>query len=38
MGYRDVKDYAGGKRDWIEAGLPVESEHDHGAGGPERGG
>lgn len=24
MGYSDVKDYAGGKSDWIDAGLPTE--------------
>jgi rhodanese-related sulfurtransferase len=24
LGYRNVSHYAGGKRDWIEAGLPVE--------------
>jgi rhodanese-related sulfurtransferase len=29
MGYTNVKDYAGGKSDWIEAGLPTESEHKH---------
>ena len=29
MGYTKVKDYAGGKSDWIEAGLPTESEHKH---------
>lgn len=26
LGYRDVHVYAGGKEDWIEAGLPVERE------------
>jgi len=26
MGYTNVKDYNGGKQDWIEAGLPTESE------------
>lgn len=26
MGYTNVKDYPGGKSDWIDAGLPVESE------------
>jgi len=26
MGYTDVRHYAGGKSDWIEAGLPVTSE------------
>jgi rhodanese-related sulfurtransferase len=29
MGYKNVKDYAGGKSDWVEAGLPTESEHKH---------
>jgi rhodanese-related sulfurtransferase len=29
MGYTNVKDYGGGKSDWIEAGLPTESEHKH---------
>ncbi len=24
MGYTNVRDYAGGKQDWINAGLPVE--------------
>lgn len=24
MGYSNVRDYEGGKRDWIEAGLPTE--------------
>ena len=24
LGYRNVRHYAGGKRDWVEAGLPVE--------------
>lgn len=26
MGYTNVKDYAGGKQDWIDAGLPVEAD------------
>lgn len=26
MGYSNVSVYPGGKQDWIEAGLPVESE------------
>lgn len=26
MGYTNVAVYAGGKQDWIETGLPVESE------------
>jgi rhodanese-related sulfurtransferase len=25
LGYRDVAHYAGGKRDWADAGLPVET-------------
>jgi len=29
MGYENVKDYAGGKSDWVGAGLPTESEHKH---------
>jgi rhodanese-related sulfurtransferase len=29
MGYANVKDYADGKSDWIEAGLPTESDHKH---------
>jgi rhodanese-related sulfurtransferase len=29
IGYTNVKDYGGGKSDWIEAGLPTESEHKH---------
>jgi rhodanese-related sulfurtransferase len=29
MGYENVTDYAGGKSDWIEAGLPAESDHKH---------
>jgi rhodanese-related sulfurtransferase len=24
MGYRDVREYAAGKQDWLDAGLPVE--------------
>jgi rhodanese-related sulfurtransferase len=32
MGYKNVKDYASGKSDWIEAGLPTESEHKHQEG------
>jgi rhodanese-related sulfurtransferase len=24
LGYRDVREYVGGKQDWVEAGLPVE--------------
>jgi hypothetical protein len=29
MGYTNVRDYEAGKKDWIDAGLPVESEHHH---------
>lgn len=29
MGYTNVKDYGGGKSDWVEAGLPTESGHKH---------
>jgi rhodanese-related sulfurtransferase len=29
MGYTNVKDYAEGKSDWIEAGYPTESAHKH---------
>jgi hypothetical protein len=29
MGYTNVRDYAEGKSDWIEAGLATESEHNH---------
>ena len=25
MGYINVKDYRGGKHDWVDAGLPIES-------------
>jgi rhodanese-related sulfurtransferase len=32
MGYTNVRDYAEGKQDWIDAGLPVESEHHHQSG------
>jgi rhodanese-related sulfurtransferase len=27
MGYENVRRYAGGKQDWIDAGLPVEGTH-----------
>ena len=26
MGYRNVREYVGGKQDWIDAGMPVEKE------------
>jgi hypothetical protein len=29
MHYTNVRDYAEGKSDWIDAGLPVENEHRH---------
>jgi hypothetical protein len=29
MGYTNVRDYAVGKSDWIAAGLPTESKHEH---------
>ena len=25
MGYENVREYTGGKKDWIDAGLPTES-------------
>ena len=25
LGYRDVRRYVGGKQDWVDAGLPVET-------------
>jgi len=27
MGYINVRDYAAGKKDWIDAGLPFEGKH-----------
>lgn len=27
LGYEDVQVYVDGKKDWIDAGLPVESKH-----------
>lgn len=29
MGYKNVRDYAAGKQDWIDAGLEIESDHIH---------
>jgi hypothetical protein len=29
LGYLNVRDYEEGKQGWIEAGLPVESDHQH---------
>jgi hypothetical protein len=26
LGYTNVRDYAAGKQDWIDAGLPIEPE------------
>ncbi len=30
MGYTNIRDYAEGKKGWIDAGLPTESDHHHG--------
>ena len=27
MGYKNVREYTGGKQDWLQAGLPAEGEH-----------
>jgi hypothetical protein len=27
MGYENVRDYEGGKKDWTDAGLPTEGKH-----------
>jgi len=32
LGHHDVRVYAGGKADWIESGLPVETGAERGAG------
>jgi len=32
LGYQDVRVYAGGKADWIEGGLPVETGAERGTG------
>jgi len=29
MGYSNVRDYAGGKEDWLDAKLPTETFHKH---------
>jgi hypothetical protein len=29
MGYTNVRDYSGGKQDWVEAGLPTEGHGNH---------
>jgi len=31
LGYSNVRDYAGGKQDWMDAGFPVETDHKHHA-------
>ena len=31
MGYSNVRRYVGGKQDWIDAGLPIASDHEHRA-------
>ncbi len=28
MGYENAYEYEGGKRDWIEAGLPTETDQE----------
>jgi len=32
LGYRNVRVYAGGKKDWVDAGLPLERERDYEGG------
>ena len=32
MGYENVRDYVGGKKDWMEAGLPSEGRRTEGKG------
>jgi rhodanese-related sulfurtransferase len=27
MGYENVRDYEGGKKDWTDAGLPTEGKY-----------
>ena len=29
MGYTNIRDYAEGKQDWLDAKLPIESFHKH---------
>jgi len=29
MGYTNVKEYPGGKTDWIDAGLPIECDEEY---------
>jgi hypothetical protein len=35
MGYQNVKDYVEGKKDWVDAGLPIEGESRAARGGLE---
>ena len=32
MGYMNVRDYVGGKEEWVSSGLPTEGEAQHRAG------
>ncbi len=32
MGYENVRDYVGGKKDWMEAGLPAKGRRAGGKG------
>jgi 3-mercaptopyruvate sulfurtransferase SseA len=36
MGYENVREYAGGKQDWMRVGLPVEREHREELAGTDR--
>ena len=27
QGYKHVREFSGGKREWVEAGYPLEGEH-----------
>jgi hypothetical protein len=29
MGYTNIRDYSGGKQDWLDAKLPTETFHKH---------
>jgi len=29
MGYSNISEYAGGKKEWMESGLPVQGEARH---------
>jgi hypothetical protein len=35
MGYTNVRDYSEGKKDWVDAGLPVEGKGKHRSSGNE---